>query len=110
VYTGTITDSVFAAGSVTVSVGSAGSLTGSTWLATFPGQRTSTRFITGTVNGTSYNATVSDCLESGTSGCFPDCRQTFTGTLTSGGLSGTYAEVPGDSCTAHAGSVSASRQ
>jgi hypothetical protein len=30
--------------------------------------------------------------------------------LTSAGLTGNYAEVPGDSCTAHSGSVNASRQ
>jgi hypothetical protein len=110
VYTGTITDSVVGTGAVTLSLGTSGSQIGGTWLASFPGQRSTTRFVTGTVNGTSLSATVSDCLETDSQGCFPNCRQILTGTLTSGGLSATYAEVPGDSCTAHSGSLSANRQ
>ena len=110
VYTGMITDSISGAGSLTVLVGSSGSSTGGTWLATFPGQKSSTRFVTGTLKGTAYTATVSDCIETDTEGCFPDCRQTFTGTLTNSGLTGNYAEVPGDSCTAHTGSVNATHQ
>ena len=110
VYTGSITDSVNGAGSVTISVSSVESIAGGTWSATYPGLRTVTRFISGTLKGTAYTATVSDCIETDSQACFPNCRQTFTGTLTSAGLTGTYAEVPGDSCTAHSGSVNASRQ
>ncbi|HEX6462992.1 MAG TPA: hypothetical protein VFZ98_01010 [Vicinamibacterales bacterium] len=110
VYTGTITDSVNGAGTVTVSVGNAGSSSGGTWIAAFSGQKSQTRFISGTLSGSAYRATVSDCLETDTEGCFPDCRQTFTGTLTNEGLTGTYAEVPGDTCTAHSGSINATRQ
>lgn len=109
VYMGTTTDSIGGAGSLTVSLGTTGSIVAGTWLATFPGTGGSTRVISGTLSGTSYGATVADCTESDFV-CVPDCQQAFTGTLTSNGLSGTYAEVPGDTCTAHSGSVSATRQ
>ena len=93
-------------GTLTVALAfTAGSIAGGTWAA-----GSSTQFITGTANGTSLTATVSCTSPDGTSACFPDCRQTFTGTMTSNDLSGTYAEVPGDTCTPHSGSVSASRQ
>src|SRR5579859_1532789 len=58
-YTGTITDSVSGAGTLTVTLGTSGSIAGGTWATTFPGQTTSTRFVTGTINGASYTATVS---------------------------------------------------
>ena len=109
-YTGAITDSVSGAGSLTVTLGTSGSNAGGTWAATFPGQKASTRFITGTLDGARYTATVSCSSIDGTFACTPDCRQTFTGTLTPDGLSGTYAEVPDDTCTAHSGTVNASRQ
>jgi hypothetical protein len=110
VYTGTISDSVSGVGTVTVTLGTSGSNAGGTWAAAFPGERASNRFISGTVSGASYTATVSCSSIDDTLVCIPDCRQTFTGTLTSDGLSGSYAEVPGDTCTAHSGTVSATRQ
>src|SRR5262245_49025236 len=111
VYTGTITDSVNGTGSLTVTVSSADSLTGGTWLETFPGKNARTRFVNGAMSGSSYTATVSDCVESAFESCIPNCRQTFTGTLTPGTLSGSYAEVPGDNCaTVRSGNVSTTRQ
>ncbi len=110
VYTGTITDSVSGAGTLTMTLGTAGSIAGGTWAAVFPGQRSSTQFVTGTVNGTSLTVTVSCSSPDFSFSCFPDCRQAFTGTMTANGLSGTYAEVPGDTCTPHSGSVSTTRQ
>jgi len=109
-YACTITDSVSGAGTLTVTLGTAGSSVGGTWTETFPGQRVSTRFITGTVNGANYSATVQCSSFDGTFTCIPDCRQTFTGTLTSDSLSCTYAEAPGDTCAARRGSVTANRQ
>jgi hypothetical protein len=107
-YTGTITDSVGGTGSLTVTVSSGDSSTGGTWLETFPGKNPRSRFINGILTGSSYTATVSDCIESDSQGCFPNCRQTFTGTLTASTLSGSYAEVSGDSCaTVRSGSVNA---
>jgi hypothetical protein len=111
VYTGTITDSVAGTGSLTVTVSSAESSTGGTWLETFPGKNARSRFVNGIVNGSSYTATVSDCVETNFQACFPNCRQTFTGTLTASTLSGSYAEVPGDSCaTVRSGTVSTAKQ
>jgi len=109
-YMGTITDSVSGGGTLTVTLGTAGSSVGGTWTEAFPGQRVSTRFINGSVNGANYTATVQCSSFDGTFACVPDCRQTFTGTLTSNGLSGTYTEVPGDTCTARSGTVTANRQ
>jgi hypothetical protein len=109
-YTGTITDSVSGAGTLTVTLGTSGSYAGGTWATTFPGQNASKRFLTGTLNGANYTATISCSNIDGTFACIPDCRQTFTGTLTPDGLSGTYTEVPDDTCTAHSGTVNASRQ
>ena len=41
----------------------------------------------------------------------PSAAQTvYSGTITTSGLSGNYAEVPGDSCTAHRGSVNATHE
>ena len=99
------------AGFVTITVSIGDSNTGSTWTATSPGQRTVTRFISGPLNGAANTATMSDCLVDDTgSRCFPNCRQTFTGTLTSAGLTGNYAKLPGDSCVnAHSRSVNTSR-
>ena len=110
VYTGPVTDSLSGAGTLTVTLGTAGPSAGGTWTAAFPGKQPTTQFITGTVDGTSYTATVSCSSPDGSFQCFPDCRQVFTGTLTPNGLTGTYAEVPGDACTPRSGSVSATRQ
>jgi hypothetical protein len=110
VYSGTITDSVGGAGSLTITLGNSGSQIGGTWVASYPEQSSRTRFVSGTVSGTNLTATVSDCLETDSQLCFPDCRQTLTGTLTSGAMSGTYAEVANDSCAAHSGAVSANRR
>ena len=111
VYTGTITDSVGGSGSLTVSLGSAGSMIGGTWMGTFPGQNGWNRIVTGTVSGNTFTATLADCIETDTSGCFPDCRQAFTGTLTATALAGSYAEVSGDSCaTSRSGTVNAVKQ
>jgi len=111
VYAGTITDSISGTGSLTVTVSSAGSSTGGTWLETFPGKNARSRFVNGTLNGSSYTATVSDCIETASQSCFPNCRQTLTGTLTASALSGSYAEVPGDSCaTGRSGNVSTAKQ
>lgn len=111
VYAGTITDSVGGSGSVTISLQSSGSIIGGTWTAAFPEQKTWTRVVTGTVNGSSVTATAADCVESDTSTCFPDCRQVFTGTLTATAITGSYVEVPGDSCAPpRSGTVNAVKQ
>jgi hypothetical protein len=107
VYTGTINDSVYGTGSLTVSLSSGDLSTGGSWVETLPGKKLySSRLITGTVKGTTYTATVSDCIANDYTACAPNCRQTFTGTLTSSTLSGSYAEVPGDSCATRNGSIS----
>src|SRR5579872_5039430 len=96
-YTGAITDSVSGMGSLTVIINSStGSSSSGTWVEVFPGQKSTTRFISGTLDGSSYRATVSDCQASSSAPCSPNCQQALTGTLTSTVLSGAYAEVPGD--------------
>jgi hypothetical protein len=95
---------------VTISVSSDGSTTAGSWTEAYPAWRTGPRVISGTLTGTAYTAMVSDCLETNGEYCYPDCRQTFTGTMTSAGLTGNYAELPGDHCTTvRSGSVNASR-
>jgi len=84
--TGTITDSVSGAGTLTVTLGTSGPSTGGTWAAASPAQKVSTRFITGTVSGTTYTATVSCSSIDGSTACVPGCPQTFTGLPTSDGL------------------------
>jgi len=111
-YSGTIIDSVIGTGSVTVIINSsAGTSSPGTWIEVFPGQKSTTRFISGTLDGTSYRATVSDCRPGSSTPCSPNCQQAFTGTLTSSTLSGAYAEVPGDSCaTVRSGNINAAKQ
>jgi hypothetical protein len=96
---------------VTILVSSDGPAVAGTWTEAYATWKPGLRDIRGTLAGTAYTATVADCLETYGEYCYPDCRQTFTGTLTSTGLTGTYAELPGDHCaTVRSGSINASRQ
>ncbi|HEY2644695.1 MAG TPA: hypothetical protein VGI56_13155 [Galbitalea sp.] len=106
VYTGTISDAVEGTGSIDALISTSGESVGGTWDESFTGQKPTTRFINGTLNGSSYSATVSDCVPGSSQPCTSTCRLTFSGSLTSGMMSGSYAEAPDASCpTARHGTI-----
>jgi hypothetical protein len=114
VFTGSMQDSVGGNGSITVLLATASGLTSGTWIMAFGTRGEPTRFISGSISGTSYTAEVSQCLYDPNVGgvaCIPNCRMSFQATLTSTTLSGSYAEEPGDSCgTPRSGTVNAVKQ
>jgi hypothetical protein len=112
VFSGPMQDSVGGTGSITIQLTTASGVTSGTWIMSFGGTAEPPRLISGSINGTTYTAEVSQCNNdlSGTL-CFPNCRLSFSGSLTSATLSGSYAEVPGDSCqTPRSGTVNAVKQ
>lgn len=113
VFSGSIQDSVGGNGSITIQLTTASGITSGTWIMSF-GTTSETRLISGSISGTSYTAEVSQCNNDPSVGgttCIPNCRMSFFATLTSTTLSGTYTEVPGDSCaTPRSGTVNAVKQ
>jgi hypothetical protein len=106
VYAGTVTDSIGGSGTVSISLTAVQGLMSGTWDMSFAGKADPRRYISGTLSGSAYTATVEQCP----TGCAPDCRFVFTGTVSSSNLIGTYTPVVNGVCPAHAGSVSATKQ
>ena len=111
VYVGTLADSTAGNGTLTVSLASAAGLTSGTWSMSFGGKADPVYFVSGTVSGNSYKAVVTTCFDTGvTSGCSSRCAFSFTGSLTSSSLSGTYAATSDQSCLGRTGSINANKQ
>ena len=102
-------DSIKGTGTLVVSLSSGGGLTGGTWLMTFGGKVDGESLVSGTVNGTTYTAMVTECAQTDVSGCTPNCALSFTGSLTATAIDGAYTAVQRSSCPARAGTVDARR-
>lgn len=110
IYSGALHDSSGGNGTVAVSLTNAGGLTSGTWQMTFGGKTEAPRLISGTVKVNAYTAIVQECQETNTSSCFPNCHFTFTGTITSASLIGTYTAILGASCPVRSGSINTTKQ
>jgi hypothetical protein len=112
VFAGTIVDSVRGSGTVTVSLNSAGGLTSGLWNMSFGGKADPVYFVSGTLSGNNYAATVTTCVDnSDSAGCAPNnCTLALAGSLSSSTLTGTYVAAPNQSCTGRTGSVNATKQ
>jgi hypothetical protein len=112
VFAGTLIDSARGTGPVTVSLTNAGGLTSGLWNMSFGGKADPVYFVSGTLDGSNYAATVTTCFDTGISaGCGPNnCTLEFAGSLTASSLSGTYKAAPNQSCTGRTGSINTTKQ
>jgi hypothetical protein len=99
---------------LTVSLTNAGGLTSGLWNTSFGGKADPVYFVSGTLNGNTYTATVTTCFDNGSSsgsGCATNnCTLAFAGSLTTSTLTGTYTAAPNQSCTGRTGSVNTTKQ
>ena len=111
VFAGTLTDSARGTATLTVSLTNAGGLTSGLWNMSFAGKADPVYFVSGTLDGSNYTATVTTCFDNGvSSGCGPNnCTLSFAGTLTSSTLTGTYTAAPNQPCTGRSGSISTTK-
>jgi hypothetical protein len=106
VYVGTVADSASGKGTLTVVLASAAGLTSGTWQMAFDGKADPMYFVSGTLSGGNYAATVTTCFDTDfASGCSSNCTFSFTGSLTSSSLGGTYTAVSNQSCLGRTGTI-----
>jgi hypothetical protein len=114
VFSGSIVDSTQANGVVTVSLATASGLTSGTWNMTFGQKADPQYYVSGTVSGTQYTATMNGCIQTDvSSSCSSSCRFSFAGTFGSSGLTGTYASTDATAtatCPARTGTINATKQ
>jgi hypothetical protein len=78
----------------------------------FAGQADPVYFVSGTLSGSNYAATVTTCFDNPiSSGCAPNnCTLSFAGSLTASTLTGAYAAAPNQPCTGRTGSINTTKQ
>jgi hypothetical protein len=114
VFSGSIVDSNKANGVVTVSLASASGLTSGTWNMSFGQKADPQYYVSGTVSGTQYTATMNGCIETDvTLSCDSSCTFSFMGTFGGSGLNGTYTSTDvtaTQTCPARTGTINATKQ
>ncbi len=110
IFAGTVADSTRGNGTVTVTLTAVNTLASGYWEMSFAGKADVKRVISGTLSGTSYSGTFSDCADLEAFGCSPNCHFSFAGSLTASTLAGTYTRIVTPGCVAGNGTVNTTKQ
>lgn len=114
VFSGTIVDSTRADGVVTVSLATASGLTSGTWNMSFGQKADPQYYVSGTVSGSQYTATLNGCISTDVSlSCGSSCTFSFMGTFDGSGLTGAYKSTDAtatQTCPARTGAINATKQ
>jgi hypothetical protein len=114
VFSGSIVDSNSGNGVVTLSLASASGLTSGTWNMSFGQKADPQYYISGTLSGAQYAATLNGCIQTDVSlNCGSSCTFSFTGTFDASSLTGTYKstdQAATQFCPTRAGTINATKQ